>query len=110
MPDRVRTRREFDQLAQSRRRGASGPLRIVFAPPPEGESGIRGAYAISKKVGNAVQRNRIRRRLRTLLDEVGGHVQPGYYLIKCGIETGSLNYDELRQHLERAIERATRGA
>lgn len=64
------------------------------------------AYAISRKVGNAVARNRIRRRLRALLDDLNPQPMPGMYLIRCGFETGTLSYDELHTHLRKALERA----
>jgi ribonuclease P protein component len=64
------------------------------------------AYAISRKVGNAVRRNRIRRRLRALIDDLNPQPKAGTYLIRCGIETGNLSYDELHHHLERALGRA----
>jgi ribonuclease P protein component len=65
------------------------------------------AYAIGRKVGNAVLRNRIRRRLRALIDDLDPQPKTGTYLIRCGIETGNLSYDELHSHLLRALERAT---
>ena len=106
MPDRVRTRRQFARFASPDARGRSGPVRVVFVDDqPEGR-GLAAAYTISRKVGNAVVRNRIRRRLRVLLDEVHTSVRSGTYLIKCGNETGSLSYDQLRSHLHEALERA----
>lgn len=75
---------------------------MVFVPGPPG---IRGAYAISTKVGNAVVRNKIRRRLRQLLDEFEESIQSGKYLINCGVDTRLLTYDELRTHLGRSLER-----
>jgi hypothetical protein len=30
----------------------------------------------------------------------------GFYLIKCGVETGKLSYDQLQQHLRQALDRA----
>ena len=106
MPDRVRTRRQFAQFANPDARGRSGPLRVVFVDEqPEGRR-LAAAYTVSRKVGNAVVRNRIRRRLRALLDEVEPSARSGTYLIKCGIQTGSLSYDQLRSHLHQALERA----
>jgi ribonuclease P protein component len=70
------------------------------------ESAVNVAYAISRKVGNAVLRNRIRRRLRALIDDLDPQPLPGYYLIRCGFETGNLSYEELHHHLHQALGRA----
>ena len=61
------------------------------------------AYAISRKVGGAVVRNRIRRRLRALVDGLDPP-RSGSYLIRCGLETGQLSYEQLQHHLYRALE------
>lgn len=102
MPGRVSSRQEFAEFGRSPWKASSGPLRVVFVPS---EDGIRGAYAISKRVGGAVVRNKIRRRLRSVLDESAKSIQPGKYLIRCGVETKGLSYDELRTHLLRALQR-----
>jgi len=64
------------------------------------------AYAISRRLGGAVVRNQIRRRLRAIVDGLETRPRPGSYLIRCGNETGQLTYDELHHHLLQALERA----
>ena len=70
------------------------------------DQNVAVAYAISRKVGNAVVRNRIRRRLRALVDGLDPQPKPGKYLIRCGNETGKLSYGALQQHLTESLERA----
>ena len=106
MPGRIRTRRQFALLAKPTSRGQSGPLRISFVVPASDDSQVAVAYAISRKVGNAVVRNKIRRRLRALFDEFDPQPQSGIYLINCGFETGKLSHDELQQHLRQSLGRA----
>ena len=106
MPGRVRTRRQFALFATPTGRGQSGPLRISFVAREDQHSSVEVAYAISRKVGNAVIRNKIRRRLRALFDDLNPQPHPGLYLIKCGVETGKLSYDELQRHLSTAIGRS----
>jgi ribonuclease P protein component len=86
-------------------RGQSGSLRISFVEAPDDQN-VAVAYAISRKVGNAVVRNRIRRRLRALIDGLDPQPKPGKYLIRCGNETGKLSYEELQHHLKESLDRA----
>ena len=59
---RIRDRATFEALATGRRR-RRGPISMTFLP---GDPSIppRVAYAVGKRVGPAVVRNRVRRRLR----------------------------------------------
>jgi ribonuclease P protein component len=77
----------------------------VFVAEP-GSQQRAVAYAISRKVGNAVVRNKIRRRLRAGFDGLSPVALEGYYLIKCGNGTKDLSYDELRTCLASAVKRA----
>ncbi|MHB1208876.1 MAG: ribonuclease P protein component [Acidimicrobiales bacterium] len=106
MPGRVRTRRQFACFTTPSRRGQSGPLRISYVAHADEAQSVDVAYAISRKVGNAVIRNQIRRRLRALMDCLVPAPDPGSYLIRCGNETGNLSYDELQHHLQRAVGRS----
>jgi len=106
VPGRVRTRRQFALLATPTGRGQSGPVRISFVAAADQESSVNVAYAISRRVGNAVLRNQIRRRIRALVDDLEPQPHPGIYLIRCGFETGNLSYDELQRHLRQAVQRA----
>ncbi|HAS09839.1 MAG TPA: ribonuclease P protein component, partial [Acidimicrobiaceae bacterium] len=79
----VRSREDFAALSRSRARGSSGPIWVVHAPAADpAHPGARVAYAVSKKVGSAVVRNRVRRRLRPVMDDLdaAGALAPGGYL------------------------------
>ena len=101
MPERIRLRRHFSGFSRPTARGKSGPIRVAFVAA---DSPAAVAYAIGKHVGNAVTRNRIRRRLRALIDHHEAPLPDGFYLVKCGIGTQELTYDELHHHLEKALQ------
>jgi ribonuclease P protein component len=106
VPGRVHSRRQFDRLEASGRRGRSGPLRVLFLASVEPAEAFGVAYAISRRVGNAVRRNRIRRQLRSIMDEFRADLQPGLFLIKCDIQTKDQSYDDLARHLGDALGQA----
>jgi ribonuclease P protein component len=93
---RVRDRATFAALRDGRR-GHAGPVRVTWvqgapdAPP-------RVAFAVGRRVGSAVARNRIRRQLRAVVAELAAELAPGAYLVayRGGPPAAST---ELRQHV-----------
>jgi ribonuclease P protein component len=66
------------------------------------------AFAINRKLGNAVTRNRLRRRLRSILSGQTPALAPGAYLIRTGPEAPNLAFDELKVAMSQALEQVTR--
>lgn len=65
----------------------------------------RVAFAIGKRTGSAVARNRLRRQLRSILDELD--LPSGAYLIGAGPEAAAMPSVTLRRHLSDALRQAT---
>ena len=66
----------------------------------------RVAYAITRRTGTAVVRNRVRRRLRHLLagEAAGGQVPPGALVITVGPAATSRSTEELRNDVVRLLD------
>jgi ribonuclease P protein component len=65
------------------------------------------AYALGKKLGGAVVRNRLRRRLRAIVSGLAGALPPGAYLVSAGPGATELSFDELRRAMSQAVRSAT---
>jgi ribonuclease P protein component len=63
---RLRGAGAFDAVRERRAGASSGPLRVQVAP--NGREQARVGFVIPRTVGGAVTRNRVRRRLRALMD------------------------------------------
>jgi ribonuclease P protein component len=98
-------RRDTFLALRSGRRGRSGPLAVSWVPGDLAEP-PRVAFAIGRKVGGAVIRNRVRRQLRMLLREVVPVLEPGAWLIAVAPGTADLTYDGLATTLTSAIANA----
>jgi len=72
-----------------------GPITVTWVAGDPSEP-PRVAYAIGRRAGGAVVRNRVRRRLRAITREVGVQLHPGAYLIGATADAASLSYGELR--------------
>jgi ribonuclease P protein component len=83
---------------------------VVYAPGP---ADVRVAYSVGKRLGTAVQRNRVRRRLRAALREVDtdtGGLPPGAYLVMASPPAAQASYPELKRSITDACDAAARGA
>lgn len=90
----------FVALRRTRHRARSGPLRVSWVPGP-GATPPRVAYAIGKRVGPAVVRNRLRRRLRAVLAEL--RPPAGDYLVVCDPDAASLPFSDLKALVSKAL-------
>ena len=63
---RLRTAADFAQVRARAGRGWSNPLLVVYVAPNE-QDYVRVGITVSRRVGNAVVRNRVRRRVREAL-------------------------------------------
>ncbi len=88
----------FARLRTEGVRSGRGPIRLVSRPDPTQPPRI--AFAIPRKVGNAVQRNRVRRRIRAVLSELEredpGFPKPGDHLIRVTAPIDNWSHATLR--------------
>lgn len=83
---RLKQRRDFLRVAGKGRKAARDGLVLQGAPTPAPEAGsLRIGLTVSRKVGNAVARNRARRRLRAVADLIlRCHALPGHDYVLIG--------------------------
>jgi ribonuclease P protein component len=103
----IRSTRTFDELRRSPCRGRHGPLSVSFVAHPSW-SRSQVAYAIGRRVGTAVVRNRLRRRMRAIAAEQACSWPIGAYVVRAGGDSPQLRFDELKVAMSQAVERATR--
>ena len=84
-------------VLQGRKRDDDGPVRLGFT--------------VSKKVGNAVERNRVRRRLREIVRLSGsGRMQTGHDYVLVGRKAAlKVPFDKIVQEFDGALRRVHAG-
>jgi ribonuclease P protein component len=99
-------RRRADFLAAARGTKVVTPAFVVQALE-RGDGAIRAGFTVSKKVGNAVERNRVRRRLREIVRLAACACLPGGYdYVLIGRRPAlSLPFERMTEDFRRALRR-----
>lgn len=108
-PERLKKRRDFLTAARARKWSTTGfVLQARRRRPDEAPAGARVGFTASKKVGNAVARNRAKRRLRAASDDVisaFGRPEWDYVLIARAETTVAQPFRALLDDLRAALDR-----
>ncbi|NBP73682.1 MAG: ribonuclease P protein component [Alphaproteobacteria bacterium] len=111
MIQRLKTRRQFLRVAAENRKWAAPGIVLQAAPQPSddrtGDNGPRYGLTVSKRVGNAVTRNRARRRLRAVAEEILPTIASTEYdYVLIGRKgTPSRDFSALRKDLKTGLEK-----
>lgn len=111
----LKKRSEFLSVASFRKKWVAPAFILQIAPrpvtPEDGDPALApcglGLTASKKMIGNAVQRNRARRRLRALAWEVlGPHAKAGHnFVLIARKDVLTQDYAAMRADLEKALKR-----
>jgi ribonuclease P protein component len=107
----LRTRSAFGAF-RGARTGRGGAVRARVVTHIVDPDGVGVAYALNRKVGGAVTRNRIRRRMRSVMTGLarrGDVLEPGAaYLLTAEAEAASCPFPVLEHWVESAVRGARR--
>lgn len=102
-PRSLRDGRDFRRVYAEGRRARSNGVTAWAAAAREGEG--RVGIVVPGSVGTAVVRNRIKRRLRAVVRELGPE-RGGDVVLRADHTAGSLPYQELEKHVKVALDKA----
>jgi ribonuclease P protein component len=110
--ERLRRRSDFQAAAAGER--VSGRAFVLQARQRAGDDAIRVGFTVSRQVGNAVERNRVRRRLREIvrLSAAAGtaRLRPGHDYVLIGRRAAlAAPFGEMMQELDRGLIRIHAG-
>jgi len=106
-PERLKRRPQFLRVAAKGRKAVMPGLVLQVLPRAD-HGAARVGFTVTKKVGNAVIRNRARRRLKEAARlHLAEHPLHGVDLVLIGRDaTGTRDFKDLRQDLHRALAKA----
>jgi ribonuclease P protein component len=107
--DRLRKRREFEECYASGVRVSGRHVQVFVLAEPSRDR-LRLGISVPKRVGNAVSRNRVRRRLREIFRQSRGLLpNRGAAIVEnARPSAAAASFQELSEDYARAVSRAAR--
>lgn len=107
--ERLRQRADFLAAAAGRR--VTAPAFLLQARDRRDDSPVRFGFTVSRKVGNAVERNRVRRRLREVVRlSAAGRTRSGHDYVLVGRRAAlNLPFERMVQDFDGALRRIHEG-
>jgi ribonuclease P protein component len=107
--ERLRQRADF--LAAAAASKVTAPAFLLQARRRTDDGPVRFGFTVSKKVGNAVERNRVRRRLREVVRRFAGNrTRTGHDYVLIGRRAAlKLPFDRMVQDFDGALRRLHEG-
>ena len=101
----------FLMEGRARRCDAGAASEAAHGAATRAESGARFGFTVTRKLGNAVERNRMRRRLREAIRSAdAGLARPGWdYVVVARPAAMTLPFEELVGHVREALQRIVAG-
>jgi ribonuclease P protein component len=85
-----------------------GPLLVLGVLVQKEEKAFRAGFITTKRLGGAVVRNRVRRRLRDMVRREQGRLRPGFWIVLVARSAAArAGYQELKDDWLRLAERAS---
>lgn len=104
-PDRIKKNFIFKKVYTKGRYFAEDYL--VLYVLKNNELSNKVGYSVSKKVGNSVIRNRVKRLMKENFRQVCKDLKTGYYLVfTARIKSKDANYYDIKNSMKRALNRA----
>lgn len=102
---RLRQARDFRRVREG---GRSWPHSLlILGVTPNRTQNTRCGFVVSKALGNAVKRNRLKRRVREAVRLVYGQIKPGWdvvFVVRKGVATAS--WEQLQRAVHQLLTKA----
>ena len=99
----VKKKEEFTDIIHRKQFASEGGLSLYIGERKA--ENTRVGISVTRKLGNAVVRNKAKRQVRAMVDEIYNWEEPFDSIIIIRDKFNDYNYEENRKHLERCYKR-----